>query len=92
MRYHPAWNAAAVVGVDDAEGFTRLALCLVPADLAVDREALEGELIEALTARLSVYKCPRRFVYFEEFPETATGKTQRFKLRAIAAEKLSEAS
>jgi benzoate-CoA ligase len=89
---NPKVSEAAVVGFEDAEGFTRLALCLVPADPAVDREALEGELTEALTARLSVYKCPRRFVYLEAFPQTATGKTQRFKLRAIAAEKLAEAS
>lgn len=89
---NPKISAAAVVGVEDAEGFTRLALCLVPADPAVDREALESELTEALKARLSVYKCPRRFVYFEEFPQTATGKTQRFKLRAMAAEALSGAS
>ncbi len=89
---NPKVSEAAVVGFEDAEGFTRLALCLVPADPAVDCEALEGELTEALTARLSVYKCPRRFVYLEAFPQTATGKTQRFKLRAIAAEKLAEAS
>jgi len=89
---NPGVSAAAVIGVEDAEGLTRLALCLVPADPAVDRGVLEGELTEALTARLSVYKCPRRFVYFDEFPQTATGKTQRFKLRAIAAEKLSGSS
>ena len=89
---NPEVSAAAVVGVEDAEGFTRLALCLVPADPDVDREALESELAEALTARLSVYKCPRRVVYFEAFPQTATGKIQRFKLRAMAAEALSGAS
>jgi benzoate-CoA ligase len=89
---NPKVSAAAVVGVEDAGGFTRLALCLVPADPALDREGLERELSEALTAGLSVYKCPRRFVYLEDFPQTATGKTQRFKLRAIATEKLSGAS
>jgi benzoate-CoA ligase len=85
---NPKVSEAAVVGVDDAGGLTRLALCLVPADPAADREGLERELTEALTAGLSLYKCPRRFVYLEHFPQTATGKTQRFKLRAIAAEQL----
>ena len=89
---NPKVSEAAVVGFEDAEGFTRLALCLLPADPAVDRYALESELTKSLTARLSVYKCPRRFVYLEAFPQTATGKTQRFKLRAIAAEKLAESS
>jgi 2-aminobenzoate-CoA ligase len=49
-------------------------------------------LTEALTAELSIYKCPRRFVYLEELPKTATGKLQRFKLRAAVTEKLSGTS
>jgi benzoate-CoA ligase len=82
-------SQAAVVGSEDTGGFIRLALCLVPSDAAVDRGSLERELTEALTSELSIYKCPRRFVYLEEFPQTATGKTQRFKLRAIVGEKVS---
>ncbi|MDH3594564.1 MAG: benzoate-CoA ligase family protein [Rhodospirillales bacterium] len=81
-------SEAAVVGFEDGDGFIRLALCLVPRDPAVDRETLERELTDALTAELSIYKCPRRFVYLEELPKTATGKMQRFKLRAVVAEKL----
>jgi benzoate-CoA ligase len=83
---------AAVVGFEDDAGFVRLALCLVPRDPAIDREALEQALTEAMTAQLSIYKCPRRFVFFDELPKTATGKMQRFKLRAVVAEKLSGSS
>lgn len=84
---HPEVAEAAVVGVEDSGGLIHLALCLAPSDPAVDRENLERELTRALRAELSIYKCPRRFVYLAELPRTATGKTQRFKLRAIAAER-----
>ncbi len=83
---HPKVSEAAVVGVEDSAGLIHLALCLAPSDPAVDRETLERELTRALRSELSIYKCPRRFVYLAELPRTATGKTQRFKLRAIAAE------
>ncbi|MFQ5971271.1 MAG: benzoate-CoA ligase family protein [Alphaproteobacteria bacterium] len=89
---NPQISEAAVVGVEDTDGFTRLAMCLVPSDTSVDRQTLEKELTEALTSELSIYKCPRRFIYLEDLPKTATGKTQRFKLRAIAAEKILEKS
>ena len=82
-------SEAAVVGVEDEGGLVRLALCLVPSDPAVDHERLERDLTEILTSELTIYKCPRRFVYLEALPKTATGKTQRFKLRAIAAERFS---
>jgi len=85
-------SEAAVVGFEDGGGFVRLALCLVPRDPTVGRQTLEQELTDALTAELSIYKCPRRFVYLEELPKTATGKMQRFKLRALVAENLSGSS
>ena len=75
---------AAVVGVADADGLTRLALFLVVAD-GVARAALESEIMATLTARLSVYKCPRRFFYVDQMPRTATGKLRRFVLRDQAA-------
>ncbi len=78
---NPKVSEAAVIGVETADELTRLALCLTTGDPAVDRTRLEAELTETLTARLSVYKCPRRFVYLDQMPRTATGKLQRFKLR-----------
>jgi benzoate-CoA ligase len=85
---NPQVAEAAVVGVADRDGLTRLALCLVPADSATDRCALEAEITATLTAGLSVYKCPRRFLYVDELPRTATGKVQRFVLREMAANRL----
>jgi benzoate-CoA ligase len=34
--------------------------------------------------RLAPYKYPRWIAFVEELPKTATGKTQRFKLRETA--------
>jgi len=83
---NPKVAEAAVVGVTDTSGFVRLALCMILADPKADRVALEDEICEDLTSNLSIYKCPRRFVYLDDFPRTPTGKVQRFKLRQIAAD------
>ena len=85
---NPKVSEAAVIGVKNAEGFTRLALCLVPRDRKADVDVVQRELTKILTAKLSIYKCPRRFVFLNEMPHTASGKLQRFKLRQIAADHL----
>jgi acyl-coenzyme A synthetase/AMP-(fatty) acid ligase len=37
--------------------------------------------------RLAHFKCPKEFHFVEQLPKTATGKIQRFKLRAEPAPK-----
>ncbi len=81
---HPDVEDAAAVGVANADGLVRLVLCLTTVGKP-DREALERELTEKLLLELSVYKCPRRFLYLEDLPRTPTGKVQRFRLRQLAA-------
>jgi acyl-coenzyme A synthetase/AMP-(fatty) acid ligase len=44
--------------------------------------ALEAELREFVRARLAGYKAPSAIAFVAELPKTATGKIQRFKLRA----------
>lgn len=85
---HPRITEAAVIGVEDTNGLVRLALCLVARGRQSDHDALEEELLASLGAKLSIYKCPRRFIFLDEIPRTATGKMQRFKLRQIAADYL----
>ncbi len=85
---HPGVAEAAVVGAANADGLERLALCLVANDRDGDHDALKAELTETLISRLSVYKCPRRFVFLDEMPQTATGKVQRFRLRGIVVDRL----
>ncbi len=82
---HAAVGEAVVVGSENEDGLIRLTLCLVLAQ-PCDRSVLETQLIESLTAAMSIYKCPRRFLYLDEIPRTASGKVQRFKLRRMAAE------
>ncbi len=88
----PGVRTAAVVGVRDGDDLERLALCLVTESEQVDRVALEATLSQCLQANLAIYKCPRRFVYLDDLPCTATGKLQRYKLREIVTEILGEGS
>jgi benzoate-CoA ligase len=82
-------DEAAVVGVPNEDGLVRLALFLVAPKISGATEQLEQELIESLTANLSIYKCPRRMYFIDEMPLTATGKLQRFALRQMAENKQS---
>jgi benzoate-CoA ligase len=45
-------------------------------------EDLGGHLQRHVKAQLAPYKYPRWIEFIEELPKTATGKIQRFKLRA----------
>lgn len=70
---------AVVVGAPDADGLVRLTLFLVVA--GGDEDTVQKEVQETLLAMLSRYKCPRRIVFVDFIPRTATGKAQRFRLR-----------
>lgn len=84
----PGISEAATIGVENDKGLVRLALCLVLENSDEDRATLENSVINHLTENLSVYKCPRRFVYLDEMPKTTTGKIQRFKLRLFARDQI----
>jgi benzoate-CoA ligase len=85
VNRNPHVAEGVVVGVENKDGLIRLALCLVPTNADIDRAAFEAELTQDLTSKLSIYKCPRRFVYVDQLPLTATGKVQRFKVREIVS-------
>lgn len=73
---------AAVVGASNMDGLVRLALFIVPNSRADDPAATVSTIQSALSSTLSIYKCPREVHLIDEIPRTATGKVQRFKLRA----------
>jgi benzoate-CoA ligase len=79
---HPSVLEAAVIGVPDAQGLTRTKAFVV---LKTGAQATEAELQAFVKDRLAPYKYPRLIEFLAELPKTATGKIQRFKLRAREA-------
>jgi benzoate-CoA ligase len=81
---HPDVLEVAVIGVPDDQQLIK------PKAYVVTKQGVQGSpaLGEALKAhvkeRLAPYKYPRWVEFVAELPKTATGKIQRFKLRALA--------
>jgi benzoate-CoA ligase family protein len=80
---HPAVSEAAVIGVqiDDVSRIKAFVICPEVADQA----ALSGELREWCKEHLRRYEYPHLVAFVDDFPRTATGKIQRFKLREAEA-------
>jgi benzoate-CoA ligase family protein len=79
LSSHPAVLEAAVVGHEDADGLTKPKAFVV---LAAGASATPDELKAHVKAKLAPFKYPRWIELVSELPKTATGKIQRFKLRA----------
>ena len=81
---HPAVLEAAVVGkADDEELIKPVAYVVLKGDRQPS-DALAEELRQHVKSLLAPYKYPRWIEFIDELPKTATGKIQRFKLRARA--------
>jgi acyl-CoA synthetase (AMP-forming)/AMP-acid ligase II len=76
---HPAVAEVAVIGVPD-ETWGELILALVV--LAPGATATEDELRDHCRTKLAGYKVPKRIEFRDGLARTATGKLQKFKLRA----------
>jgi benzoate-CoA ligase len=81
---HPAVLEAAVIGRADEQELIKPAAYIVLKAGHSATPALAEELRQHVKSRLAAYKCPRWFEFVDELPKTATGKIQRFKLRASA--------
>jgi benzoate-CoA ligase len=81
---HPDVLEAAVVGVVDEDGLTKTKAFVVVKAGVVAGPKLGAELQAFVKQHLAPYKYPRMVEIVPELPKTATGKIQRFRLRAPA--------
>ncbi|MCW2770160.1 MAG: AMP-dependent synthetase [Aeromicrobium sp.] len=80
LMSHPSVKEVAVIGIPD-EKWGELITALVVLD--PDEDSVdEAGLIAHCRTHLAGYKCPKRIDFRDELARTATGKLQKFKLRA----------
>ena len=84
MIEHPAVLEAAVIGRKDAKSLIKPMAFIVLKPGLEGSDSLADELRAHVKAALAPYKYPRWIAFVQELPKTATGKIQRFKLRASA--------
>ncbi|MBX3659407.1 MAG: benzoate-CoA ligase family protein [Ramlibacter sp.] len=81
LMTHPAVLEVAVIGLADSDGLIKPKACVV---LKPGQNATAEDLKAHVKSQLAPYKYPRWIEFVPELPKTATGKIQRFKLRAAA--------
>ncbi len=77
LMSHPGVREVAVIGIPDEKWGELVTALVVP-----EGEVTEADLIAHCRTRLAGYKCPKKVIFREELQRTATGKLQKFKLRA----------
>jgi benzoate-CoA ligase family protein len=82
LSEHEAVLEAAVVGHADGEGLIKPRAFVVLREGHAGSEALVAKLQTFVKSKLALYKYPRWIEFVKELPKTATGKIQRYKLRA----------
>jgi len=82
LASHAAVLEAAVVGQADENGLTKPKAYVVLRPNVPQTAELGAALQQHVKAHLAPYKYPRWIEFVAELPKTATGKIQRFKLRA----------
>ncbi|MGQ7263346.1 AMP-binding protein [Vreelandella sp. V005] len=83
---HPAVAESAAVGQPDEIRGEVIKSYVVLRDGFEASDALADEIKQRVRERLSTHAFPRIIEFVEELPKTPSGKIQRFKLRAQAAE------
>ena len=85
LRTYSAVEDAEVVGVPDQKYGEVVGAFVIPRP---GMTLTEEDLRDYCKKKIAFYKTPKYFFIVKEFPQTASGKIQKFKLRAIACEKL----
>jgi benzoate-CoA ligase len=81
LATHAAVLEAAVIGVADDDQLVKPKAYVV---LKAGQQVSMTDLQQHVKTQLAPYKYPRWIEFVPELPKTATGKIQRFKLRAAA--------
>jgi benzoate-CoA ligase len=84
LLQHPAVREACVVGAADEGGLIKPKAYIAVREGQTAGPALAEELRRFVKERVTPHKYPRWIEFLPELPKTATGKIQRFKLRASA--------
>jgi fatty-acyl-CoA synthase len=82
---HPAVEQAAVVGVPDVKYGEELCAWI---KLKAGHQTTADAIRDFCRAKLAHYKVPRYVKFVESFPQTVTGKIQKFKIRDLMKEEL----
>ncbi len=82
LMTHEAVLEVAVIGMPDADQLIKPKAFVVLKPGVARSDKLAEELQHHVKERLAEYKYPRWIAFRDELPKTATGKIQRFKLRA----------
>jgi len=82
---HPAIEQAAVVGVPDPKYVEELCAWI---KLKSGCELSVDEVRNYCRAHLAHYKVPRHVKFVDSFPQTVTGKIQKFKIRELMCQEL----
>jgi len=85
LKEHPSVLESGVVGMTDENGLVKPCAFVVLKEGIEPSPVLEHELQEFVKHRTAPHKYPRRVVFTDALPKTATGKIQRYKLSEVAA-------
>jgi fatty-acyl-CoA synthase len=85
VHTYPKIKECQVVGFPDNRLGEKTAACIIPRDSSqgITRE----EIVDFMADKVVKYLIPDMVVKFEDFPRTASGKVQKFKLKERVIEK-----
>jgi benzoate-CoA ligase family protein len=86
---HQAVAQAVVVAAPDTDGLDKPVAFVVP---QAGQQVTEDELVAFCRDAMESYKRPRKVVFVDGYPTTATGKIRRVELRATAERLLSQSA